>query len=77
MNKNRDNELARYLASVLRSEERDLGGSLGGVLVDPEEQDEIGWGTDAPLPDNPARGGNYQLITNLEWRFPLPLLSRL
>lgn len=50
--------------------------SLGPQIVDPDEQNEIGWGTDAPLPDNPARGGNYQLITNVEWRFPLPLLSR-
>ncbi len=29
------------------------------------------------LSDNPARGGNYLLLTNVEWRFPLPLLSRL
>jgi len=50
--------------------------SLGPQITDPEEQAEIGWGTDAPLPDDPARGGNYQLITNLEWRFPLPVLAR-
>ena len=28
------------------------------------------------LPDNPARGGNYLLLTNVEWRFPMPLLRR-
>jgi len=50
--------------------------SLGPQITDPEEQAEIGWGSDVPLPDDPARGGNYQLITNAEWRFPLPWLSR-
>ncbi len=50
--------------------------SLGPQITDPAEQAEIGWGSDVPLPDDPARGGNYQLISNLEWRFPLPLLSR-
>ncbi len=50
--------------------------SLGPQLVDQAELDAIGFGSDVPLPNNPARGGNYQLITNVEWRFPLPLLSR-
>jgi len=50
--------------------------SLGPQITDPDEQAEIGWGSDVPLPDDPARGGNYQLITNVEWRFPLPLLAR-
>lgn len=53
---------------------RDNG--LGPQIVDAGDFDEIGWGTDVPLPDDPARGGNYQLITNLEWRFPLPILAR-
>lgn len=53
---------------------RDNG--LGPQITDRSELDEIGWSSDAPLPDDPARGGNYQLITNLEWRFPLPVLSR-
>ncbi|MBD3220073.1 BamA/TamA family outer membrane protein, partial [bacterium] len=53
---------------------RDNG--LGPQITNQGEVDEIGWGSDAPLPDDPARGGNYQLITNLEWRFPLPLLGR-
>ena len=53
---------------------RDNG--LGPQITDQTEVDEIGWGSDVPLPDDPARGGNYQLITNLEWRFPLPVLRR-
>jgi len=31
---------------------------------------------DLILPQDPARGGNYLLLTNVEWRFPLPWLSR-
>lgn len=50
--------------------------SLGPQIADRGELAEIGWASDVPLPDDPARGGNYQLITNLEWRFPLPLLER-
>jgi outer membrane protein insertion porin family len=53
---------------------RDNG--LGPQITDRSELTEIGWSSDTPLPDDPARGGNYQLITNLEWRFPLPFLSR-
>ncbi len=53
---------------------RDNG--LGPQITNQDEVEEIGWGSDAPLPDDPARGGNYQLITNVEWRFPLPLLGR-
>ncbi len=66
----------RYFAGGAYSVRGYRHNSLGPQVVDPDEQDEIGWGTDAPLPDNPARGGNYQLITNLEWRFPIPYLSR-
>jgi outer membrane protein insertion porin family len=50
--------------------------SLGPQITDRDELAEIGWASDVPLPDDPARGGNYQLITNIEWRFPLPLLER-
>ncbi len=53
---------------------RDNG--LGPQITDRSEYTEIGWASDVPLPDDPARGGNYQLIGNLEWRFPLPLLTR-
>jgi outer membrane protein insertion porin family len=66
----------RYFAGGTFSVRGYLDNSLGPQLSDRAELDAIGFGSDVPLPDNPARGGNYQLITNLEWRFPLPLLSR-
>jgi outer membrane protein insertion porin family len=50
--------------------------SLGPQVTDQDELDELNYGSDVLLPDNPARGGNYLMLTNLEWRFPLPLLSR-
>jgi outer membrane protein insertion porin family len=50
--------------------------SLGPQILEAEDQTVIGWGSDVPLPDNPAAGGNYQLITNIEWRFPIPVLRR-
>jgi outer membrane protein insertion porin family len=53
---------------------RDNG--LGPQITNEDERDAIGWASDVPLPDDPASGGNYQLISNLEWRFPLPLLRR-
>lgn len=49
--------------------------SLGPQIQDQKELDELEFRSDVPLPDSPARGGSYQLLTNLEWRFPLPLLS--
>jgi len=53
--------------------------SLGPQITDPDELEETGWGSDVLLSDNPARGGNYLLVTNLEWRspsfhLPVPLL---
>jgi outer membrane protein assembly factor BamA len=50
--------------------------SLGPQIQDEQELEELEFSSDTPLADSPARGGNYQLITNIEWRFPLPLLSR-
>jgi len=50
--------------------------SLGPQIQDQEELDELEFGSDVPLVGSPARGGNYQLITNIEWRFPIPFLSR-
>ncbi len=50
--------------------------SLGPQVTDQDELDELNYGSDVLLPDNPARGGNYLLLTNLEWRFPLPWLNR-
>jgi outer membrane protein assembly factor BamA len=50
--------------------------SLGPQVTDQDELDRLNYSSDVLLPDNPARGGNYLLLTNLEWRFPLPLLKR-
>jgi outer membrane protein insertion porin family len=50
--------------------------SLGPQVTDPDELDDLNFSSDVLLPDNPARGGNYLLLTNLEWRFPLPILRR-
>lgn len=50
--------------------------SLGPQVADPDELDYLNYTSDVLLPDNPARGGNYLLLSNLEWRFPLPLLRR-
>ncbi len=50
--------------------------SLGPQITDQDELDDLNFSSDVLLPDNPARGGNYIMLTNLEWRFPLPVLSR-
>ena len=50
--------------------------SLGPQVTDPDELDYLNYTSDVLLPDNPARGGNYLLLSNLEWRFPLPVLRR-
>jgi outer membrane protein insertion porin family len=50
--------------------------SLGPQVTDQDELDELNYGSDILLPDNPARGGNYLMLTNMEWRFPMPWLSR-
>ncbi len=50
--------------------------SLGPQVSDQDELDALNYGTDVLLPDNPARGGNYLMLTNVEWRFPLPILGR-
>lgn len=50
--------------------------SLGPQVTDQDELDELNYGSDVLLPDNPARGGNYLMLTNVEWRFPLPWLSK-
>jgi len=49
---------------------------LGPQVTDPDELDDLNFSSDVLLPDNPARGGNYLMLTNLEWRFPLPVLDR-
>lgn len=50
--------------------------SLGPQVTDQDELDYLNYTSDVLLPDNPARGGNYLMLTNLEWRFPLPVLRR-
>ncbi len=51
--------------------------SLGPQITDPDELDDLNFSSDVLLPDNPARGGNYLMLTNVEWRLPLPLLRGL
>lgn len=50
--------------------------SLGPQVQDQDELDYLNYTSENLLPDNPARGGNYLMLTNVEYRFPLPLLSR-
>lgn len=50
--------------------------SLGPQVTDQNDLDYLNYTSDVLLPDNPARGGNYLMLTNSEWRFPLPWLSR-
>jgi len=50
--------------------------SLGPQVTDQDELDQLNYSSDVLLPDNPARGGNYLMLTNLEYRFPLPGLRR-
>ncbi len=48
--------------------------SLGPQITDQAVLDSLELASDVPLSNQPARGGNYLLLTNVEWRFPLPLL---
>jgi outer membrane protein insertion porin family len=50
--------------------------SLGPQVTDQDELDRLNYSSDVLLPDNPARGGNYLMLTNVEWRFPIPGLRR-
>jgi outer membrane protein insertion porin family len=50
--------------------------SLGPQVTGPDELDDLNFSSDVLLPDNPARGGNYLMLTNIEWRVPLPGLQR-
>lgn len=49
--------------------------SLGPQITEQAVLDSLQLSSDVPLPDQPARGGNYLLLTNAEWRFPVPVLS--
>jgi len=48
-------------------------GSLGPQI---SNIDSLRFVTDVPVPDGASAGGNYVLLANAEWRFPLPVLSR-
>lgn len=50
--------------------------TLGPQVTDPDELAYLDYTSDVLLPDNPARGGNYLLLTNAEWRLPLPVLRK-
>jgi outer membrane protein insertion porin family len=50
--------------------------SLGPQITDQAELDSLQLASDVPLSDKAARGGNYLLMSNVEWRFPMPLLSK-
>lgn len=50
--------------------------SLGPQVTDEDELAYLNYTSDVLLPDNPARGGNYLLLANAEWRVPLPLLRK-
>lgn len=48
-------------------------GSLGPQI---SNIDSLRFVTDVPVPDGASAGGNYLLLANAEWRFPLPLLKK-
>jgi outer membrane protein insertion porin family len=50
--------------------------SLGPQIIDSDEYDNLNYSSDVLLPDNPAQGGSYLMLSNVEWRFPLPVLER-
>jgi len=66
----------RFFAGGVSSVRGYLQNSLGPQILSQTELDSLEFSSDVPLPDYPARGGNFQLLTNAEWRFPLPVLSR-
>lgn len=45
--------------------------SLGPQITDQAVLDSLQLSSNVPLPDQPARGGNYLLLSNIEWRVPL------
>jgi outer membrane protein insertion porin family len=66
----------RFFAGGVSSVRGYRESSLGPQITNPVQRDSLQFSSDVPLPDDPARGGNYLLLTNVEYRFPLPLLSR-
>ena len=66
----------RFFAGGVSTVRGYLERSLGPQITDQAVLDSLQLTSDVPLPDRPARGGNYMMLSNMEWRFPLPLLSR-
>jgi outer membrane protein insertion porin family len=66
----------RFFAGGASSVRGYRNNSLGPQVTDEDELDRLNYSSDVLLPDNPARGGNYSLLTNMEWRFPLPLFRK-
>ncbi len=62
----------RFFAGGVSSVRGYLERSLGPQITDQAELDSLELANGVPLPDRPARGGNYLLLTSVEWRFPLP-----
>lgn len=67
---------ARFFAGGVSTVRGYLERSLGPQITDQAVQDSLQLASDVPLSDRPARGGNYLLLTNVEWRFPMPVLHR-
>ena len=65
----------RFFAGGVSTVRGYLERSLGPQYTDPALLDSLQLASDVPLPDRPARGGNYMLLTNVEWRFPMPLVG--
>lgn len=63
----------RFFAGGASSVRGYLEASLGPQITAASLDSLISSGT--PV-ESPAAGGNYLLLANIEWRFPLPLLSR-
>jgi len=66
----------RFFAGGVSTVRGYLERSLGPQITDQAVLDSLQLASDVPLSDKPARGGNYLLLTNVEWRFPMPLLSQ-
>jgi outer membrane protein insertion porin family len=63
----------RFFAGGVSSVRGYQEGSLGPQLTNRQF---LQLQNDLPVPDGASAGGNYLLLANAEWRFPLPLLSR-
>jgi len=66
----------RFFAGGVSSVRGYQQNSLGPQFRTDDESNNIEFSSERPLPEHPAKGGNFQLLTNVELRFPLPVLSR-